>query len=115
MTPWTTAGQTPLSMGLSRQEYWSGLSFSYPEELPNPGIKPTCPALARGFFTVEAPGKPKDCFYHLGNSKCFRSSVQEEDKDQVYISYSNSPYHRSQSMALRPRVTGPYNVLNGLF
>ena len=42
-TPWTAAHQAPLSMGFSRQEYWSRLPCSPPEDLPNPGIKPTCP------------------------------------------------------------------------
>ena len=54
-TLWTIAHQAPLSMGLSRQEYWSGLSFPSPGDLPNPGIKPesfTSPALAGGFFTT---------------------------------------------------------------
>ena len=53
-TLWTEGRQAPLSMGLSRQEYWSGLPFPPPGDLPNPGIKPTsfaCPALAGGFFT----------------------------------------------------------------
>ena len=40
MTPWTVANQTPLSMGFSRQEYWSGLLFSSPGDLPDPGIEP---------------------------------------------------------------------------
>ena len=48
----------PLSMGFSRQEYWSGLSFSLPGDLPDPGIKPVSPALAGKFFTAEPPGKP---------------------------------------------------------
>ena len=39
-TPWTVAYNAPPSMGLSRQEYWSGLPFLSPEDLPNPGIKP---------------------------------------------------------------------------
>ena len=39
-TPWTVARQAPLSMGFSRQEYWSGLPFASPGELPNPGIEP---------------------------------------------------------------------------
>ena len=39
-TPWTVACQAPLSMGFSRQEYWSGLPFPSPGDLPNPGIKP---------------------------------------------------------------------------
>ena len=57
-TPWTVAHQAPLSMGFPRQEYWSGLSFPSPGDLPNPGIKPTSPALADGFLTIEPPGKP---------------------------------------------------------
>ena len=73
-TPWTEALQAPLSMGFSRQEYWSGLPFLPPSDLPNPGMEPTflmSPALADSFFTAtatwEAPvwwwqGK---CFYFL--------------------------------------------------
>ena len=45
VTPWTVAYQAPLSMGFSRQEYWSGLLFPSPGELPNPGIEPQSPAL----------------------------------------------------------------------
>ena len=44
-TPWTIAHQAPLSMGFSRQEYWSGLPFPPPESLPDPGIEPGSPAL----------------------------------------------------------------------
>ena len=44
-TPWTVAHQAPLSMGFSRQEYWSGLPFPSPGDLPNPGIEPRSPAL----------------------------------------------------------------------
>ena len=54
----TVAHQTPLSIGFPRQEYWSGLSFSPPGDLSNPGIKPTSPALAGRFFTTAPPGKP---------------------------------------------------------
>ena len=42
-TPWTEARQAPLSMGFSRQEYWSGLPFPPPGDLPNPGIEPIFP------------------------------------------------------------------------
>ena len=42
-TPWTVAYHTPLSMGFSRQEYWSGLSFPSPKDLPDPRIKPESP------------------------------------------------------------------------
>ena len=44
-TPWTAAYQAPLSMGFSRQEYWSGLPFPSPRDLPDPGIEPGPPAL----------------------------------------------------------------------
>ena len=43
--PWTVAYQAPPSMGFSRQEYWSGLPFPSPEDLPHPGIEPGSPAL----------------------------------------------------------------------
>ena len=43
--PWTVAYHAPLSMGFSRQEYWSGLPFPSPEDLPDPGIKPRSPSL----------------------------------------------------------------------
>ena len=56
-TPWTIAHQAPLSMGFSRQEYWSGLSFPPPGEHPDPGTKPESLALADSFFTTEPPGK----------------------------------------------------------
>ena len=60
-TPWTVAHQAPLSMGFPRQEYWSGLLFLTPGEVPDPGIKPASPALAGRFFTATAvvPGKPR--------------------------------------------------------
>ena len=57
-TPWTVAYQTPLSMGFSRQEYWSGLPFPSPGGLPNPGIKPGSPALQADALLSEPPGKP---------------------------------------------------------
>ena len=57
VTPWTVACQAPLFMGFSRREYWSGLPFPSPGNLPDPGIKSASPALAGGFFTTEPPGK----------------------------------------------------------
>ena len=60
VTPWTVACQAPLSMGFSRQEYWSRLPFPSLGHLPNSGIKPTSltsPVLAAGFFTTAPPGK----------------------------------------------------------
>ena len=57
-TPQTIAHQAPLSIGSSRPEYWSGLPFPSPGDLPDPGIKPVSPALAGGFLTTAPPGKP---------------------------------------------------------
>ena len=59
-TPWTVAHQAPLSMGFSRQEYWSGLLCPPPGDLPNPGIKPRSPALQADSLPSEPPGKPKN-------------------------------------------------------
>ena len=60
VTPWTVAHQAPLSMGFSRQEYWSVLPFPPPGDLPDPGVEPiylASSALAIGFLTTEPPGK----------------------------------------------------------
>ena len=57
VTPWTVAQQVSLSMRFFRQEYWSGLPFPAPRDLPDPGIEPTSlmsPALAGRFFTTSA-------------------------------------------------------------
>ena len=57
MTPWTVARQASLSIGFSRQEYWSGLPYLPPGDLPNPGIEPgslMSPALADRFFSTSA-------------------------------------------------------------
>ena len=59
-TPLTVACQAPLSMRFSKQEYWSGLPFPSPGDLPNPGTEPESPALAGGIFTTEPAGKPKN-------------------------------------------------------
>ena len=56
--PHGLALQTPLSMEFPRKEYWSGLPLSPSGDLPDPGIEPTSPALAGGFFTTEPPRKP---------------------------------------------------------
>ena len=55
---WTVAYQVPPSMGFSRQEYWSGLPFLSPGDLPDPGIEPRSPSLEADALTSEPPGKP---------------------------------------------------------
>ena len=57
-TPWTVAYQAPLSMAFSRQEYWSGLPFPSPGDLPTPRIEPEIPALQADALISEPPGKP---------------------------------------------------------
>ena len=57
VTPWVVACQSLLSTEFSSQEYCSGLPFSSPEDLPNPGIVAGSPALIGGFFPTEPPGK----------------------------------------------------------
>ena len=57
-TLWTIAHQAPLFMEFSRQEYWSGLPFPSPGDLPNPGIEPGSPALQADSLPTEPPGKP---------------------------------------------------------
>ena len=52
-TPWTVACQAPLSVGFSRQEYWRGLSFPSPGDLPDPGIEPRSPALQADSLPTE--------------------------------------------------------------
>ena len=59
-TLWAVACQAPLSMGFSRQEYWSGLPCPPPGDLPNPGIEPRSPTLQVDSLPAEPPGKPKN-------------------------------------------------------
>ena len=66
--PWTVARQAPLSLGFSRQEYWSGLPYPSPGDLPNPGIKPiswASPELQAGYLPTEPPEKPPVASYIL--------------------------------------------------
>ena len=58
VTPWTIAYQSPQSMEFSRQEYWSGLPFSSPGDLPDPGIEPGSPTLQADALPSEPLGKP---------------------------------------------------------
>ena len=57
-TPWTVAYQAPPSIGFFRQEYWSGLPFPSPGDLPDPGIEPGSPTFQADALTSEPPGKP---------------------------------------------------------
>ena len=72
VTPWTVAYQVPLSMGFSRQEYWSGLLFSSPGDLPDPGMELRSPALQADALPSESPKTAEwlsiQIFYPVKNS-----------------------------------------------
>ena len=81
----------PLSMGLFRQEYWSGLPFPSPGDLPSPGTKPTSPALTGRFFTTEPPGKPLTHVIERGleASRCTEPGVSHNDaSDKIILRFS---------------------------
>ena len=105
--PWTVACQTPLSMGLFRQEYWSGLPFPPPGNLPNWGIKPASsasPSLAGGFFTTEQHGKPTYLSLLPTYSRMFRELYQSE----IYSAAGNRKPLR-EWLAQRKEVVAVWN------
>ena len=65
VNPWTVACQAPLSVGFSRQEYWSELLFPSPGYLLDPGIKPRSPVWQADSLTTEPVGEPSVCLYML--------------------------------------------------
>ena len=87
-TPWTVARQAPLSMGFSRQEYWSGLLCPPPGDLPDPGIKSASSALAGKFFITVPPGKPLFyCAYLNFHDSCWTGQT-----------WSSWPWLRDQTL-----------------
>ena len=100
-TPWSVAHQIPLSVEFSRQEYWSGLPFSFPWDLPNPEIELSSPALAGRFFTTEPRGKLKvhKVLWERAEVIHNHPSTREDGEDLACITYSNvlsvdCPVHR---------------------
>ena len=90
VTPWNVVRQTSLSMGFSRQGYYSGLLFPSPGDLPDPGIEPASPAspaLAGGLFTSEPPGKCTECFGHL-LSEIFKKGNRTTIYNSFYIEFA---------------------------
>ena len=84
-TPWTVALQTPLSLGFFRQESWKGLLLRPLRDLPNPGIEPSSPALAGGFFTTEPPARPSIITVmniHL-DCTCFQSASHSSNAPEA--------------------------------
>ena len=71
VTPWTVAYQAPPSIGFSRQEFWGGLPFPSPEDLPNPGIEPRSPTLEADALLSEPPGK-----VFISLEQCFPAEIR---------------------------------------
>ena len=78
--PMYAAHQAPLSMGFLRQEYWSGLSFPSPGDLPDPGIESRSCALADGFFTIEPLESPQIIMLDIGNTVCVNYTLTKLGK-----------------------------------
>ena len=75
-TPQTVAYHALLSMGFSRQEYWNGLPFPSPEDLPNPGIKPRSPTLKADALSSEPPGK--------SSMRREKRTIKKKKKDKIF-------------------------------
>ena len=101
-TPWTTAYQVPPSVGFSRQEYWSGLPFPSPGDLPNPGIEPRSPTLQAYVLPSEPPGKSISLYMPLVihgvcafcHSECYSSTFGPNKP----ISSSNTSLKKQKSV-----------------
>ena len=98
VTPWIVAHQALLSMGFSRQEDWSGLSFPSPGDLPDPGIEPRSPASQGDSLPSEPAGKPEigtkvsedhdlsqRCFPHIPNAKSENSLISSSERPLIEI------------------------------
>ena len=96
VTPWTVAYRAPQSTEFSRQEYWSGLPFPSPGDLPNPGIEPGSPALQADALPSESPEKPTTCKRYLQRrgrkSDCSEVAFNMEGKLSK-TSYTTSEGH----------------------
>ena len=102
VTPWTVALHALLSIGFPKQEYWSGLPFSSPGDLPNPGIKPWSPALAGILFATKPPGKPT----FTGGTKKLQMTERKQG-----ISSTGNLYTSDQSRhTYREGLNGPQNL-----
>ena len=90
-TPWTVAYQAPRSMGFSRQEYWSGLPFPPPGDLPNPGIEPGSPALKADALPSELPRLSTSICKHASHKKASNSDTPVQSTHHFTFSLPPSP------------------------
>ena len=99
MTSWTVDHQTPLSMEFSRPEYWSGLTFYYLEDLPNPGFKPRSSALQAGSSLSEPLGTPTRSSYIKIMLATIKKSMTDTD-----ILAQNKKYNTTLTIAIKSQV-----------
>ena len=97
-TPWIVPHQAPLFMAFSRQEYWSGLPFPSPGDLPDPRIEPMSPALAGRIFTTEPPGKPHRL---MCTAKIVSKSIEETLPASLQLHQLCHPSHCGWAAQLR--------------
>ena len=96
-TPWTVAHQAPPSMGFSRQEYWSGLPFPSPGDLPDPGIEPGSRTLEADALTSEPPGIhpqwEKTCLLDdlIRYGPCTQDKVKANEKENQALPLPTNP------------------------
>ena len=111
MTPCTVAHQAPLSMGFSRQEYWSGLPFPSPGDLHNPGIEPLSLMFPKGDVKLSSL-----CFIYK-NTKCdlvklLNQISASDNSDVYYIGIFNSEFTTIKSASYTEAVKGPTDNSN---
>ena len=90
-TPWTMAYHAPLSMGFSRQEYWSGLPFPSPKDTPNPGIEPGSPALQADTLLSKPPEKSQ--FLYDSFSLSVKLGDQTKPPRSVFVLFLNKFFY----------------------
>ena len=100
-TPWTVAHQAPLSIGFSRQEYWSGLPCPPPGDIPNPGIEPRSPTLQAESLLSETPGKPKNTT--VGSLSLLQEIFLTEESNPLLLCLLHWP---ADSLPLAPPAMG---------
>ena len=89
-TPWTVTLQVPLSMGFSRQEYWSGLPFPSPGDFPSPEIKPRYSTLQADPLRSEPPGKPKNT--EVGSLSLLQGNFPTQELNTSLLPYRQILY-----------------------
>ena len=88
--PWAVAYRAPLSMGFSKQEYWSGLPFPSPRDLPDPGIEPGSSALEADALTLSHQEKLSNLSVQFSGSIVSNSLPPHESKHHASLSITNS-------------------------